>query len=1070
MRSLLTVAPTLVCCACFSWATCIAAETTPTPSAAQANELATQLGELPGGVCVVLGRRDAGLAIAISRNSRFVVHGLYRDRAGLDRARKAIRSGGLYGRVSADLAPADRLPYAENLVNLVVADDYAALKSKGFSVDELLRVLSPLGVALIGHSDAAGGSRPAWVAGLRSELAAAGIAEVELVEENGLWLKLKKPWPKDIDQWTHFLHGPDGNPVADDRVVGPPKHYQWTAGPRWLRSHDTDSSISAVVTAAGRIYYIVDEAPISLPGDHALPDKWFLAARDAFNGVLLWKLPIEHWGWREWKPSWFLCRPGDIPLNLEMRLVAAGNELFATLGYRAPVSRLDGKTGKVLNTYRDTEGTREILHHDGVLLLTLPAAKGKLPAKLTALDARTGRRLWETENTYHGTTTDYIRWKAMRGSVTPAVLDPALNPATDGKIVTLIDGKDIVCLDFKTGKETWRTTVPKEQTALWMGAMIVKEGIVVYASQTQLVGLSAQDGRILWTQPKTHLGHLWYEWKDVFVIDGLVWTYSAQVEHGQYGRNRTRSPVSVNGYDLHTGRLKRKVPLGGIFKTHHHHRCYRAKATVRYILASRRGTEYVDLVGGHHTVDNWVRGACHFGMLPANGLQYAPPHPCRCYILEKINGFNALAPQIPAKYANKPPNPPPRLEKGPAYGRPAGNEAGPGDWPTFRHDALRSGATPSGIPAKLELLWNQKLATRLSAPVVVGDKVFVAAVDEHHLAALDSKNGKRLWKFCAGARIDSPPTYYRGTLLFGSADGWVYCVAASDGQLAWRFRAAPQDRRIGSFGQLESAWPVHGSVLALGGRAYFAAGRSSHLDGGIHLYALDPAGGKVLHHAAIKGPCYTVENITTNYGLPEGTLADILAGDDELLYMHGYSFNHQLLERKINTSQLGARGGFLDGSYFQRAYWSIGNRSNFARLIVHDAGSAYMVRMFDRIRALDPKHYFTPGAKGYAILAQDRENLQPRWSVRVPVRVRTMVLAGSRLVTSGPPDVVDPQDPLGAFEGRKGGVLNVFSAESGQQLSQCKLDWPPVFNGAAVAGGKLYVTLENGSLSCYATR
>ena len=46
------------------------------------------------------------------------------------------------------------------------------------------------------------------------------------------------------------------------------------------------------------MFYIMDEAPISLPGDHALPDKWCLAARDAFNGVLLWKVPIERWGWR----------------------------------------------------------------------------------------------------------------------------------------------------------------------------------------------------------------------------------------------------------------------------------------------------------------------------------------------------------------------------------------------------------------------------------------------------------------------------------------------------------------------------------------------------------------------------------------------------------------------------------------------------------------------------------------------------------------------------------------------------------------------------------------------------
>ena len=42
-------------------------------------------------------------------------------------------------------------------------------------------------------------------------------------------------------------------------------------------------------------------------------------------------------------------------------------------------------------------------------------------------------------------------------------------------------------------------------------------------------------------------------------------------------------------------------------------------------------------------VNNWVRGTCHMGMMPANGLQYAPPHPCQCYIDEKLNGLNAVA-------------------------------------------------------------------------------------------------------------------------------------------------------------------------------------------------------------------------------------------------------------------------------------------------------------------------------------------------------------------------------------------------------------------------------------------
>ena len=94
------------------------------------------------------------------------------------------------------------------------------------------------------------------------------------------------------------------------------------------------------------------------------------------------------------------------------------------------------------------------------------------------------------------------------------------------------------------------------------------------------------------------------------------------------------------------------------------------------------------------------------GMMPANGLQYAPPHPCVCYIDEKINGFNALAPkrqrsEIGSQKSEK-------LEKGPAYGIADGKTASDKDWPIFQHDNMRSGTTKAKISDRLELLWNVK--------------------------------------------------------------------------------------------------------------------------------------------------------------------------------------------------------------------------------------------------------------------------------------------------------------------------------------------------------------------------
>ena len=91
----------------------------------------------------------------------------------------------------------------------------------------------------------------------------------------------------------------------------------------------------------------------------------------------------------------------------------------------------------------------------------------------------------------------------------------------------------------------------------------------------------------------------------------------------------------------------------------------------------------------------------------------------------------------------------------------------------------------------------------------------------------------------------------------------------------------------------------------------------------------------------------------------------------------------------------------------------------------------------------------------------------PKWSVTVPVRARAMLLAGKTLFFAGPPDVVDPKDPLGAFEGRLGGKLWAVSTADGTKLAAYSLDAPPVFDGLIAAHGRLYIVLRDGTVRCW---
>jgi outer membrane protein assembly factor BamB len=1026
----------------------------------------------PGGIIAIVEPAETDLAVALAKRGSFLVHCLAADAKRCDTLRQAIRAAGLYGTVSASLWQPPHLPYAENLVNVVVLPAADRVAERGLTPQEVQRVLAPLGTALVAQS----GDAPAWT------VQPGDAGGWQPLSADAAWQGFRKPWPAEIDQWTHYLHGADGNPVAQDSVVGPPKHLQWIGGPRWLRCHETDSSVSTLVTAKGRLFAIVDEAPISLPGQHQLPDKWFLIARDAFNGTLLWKVPIRRWGWREWKPIWFNTRPGDIPLNIQKRLVAVEDSVYVTLGYQAPVVQLDARTGEIVQTYAGTERTGEILCHDGRLFLSV---RDGSQVRVVAIDAASGQRRWTSPSSYRGSTVDYIKWKEMHGGSEPVELDPALNMATDGRTIALIDGPEIVGLDAGSGAERWRAAFPQDEadhTAggirsggnLWIGTMIVRDGVVVHASPHVLAGFAADTGKLLWSQPKKYIGHLWYEWKDVFVIGDLVWTWSAELEVGTSerdgGRERSVYPKSAHGYDLVTGELKKQVPLGAIFKANHHHRCYRNKATTQYILASRRGTEFVDLENGQHTVDNWVRSTCHVGMMPANGLQYVPPHPCVCYIEEKLNGFLALAAEAKGKAAGRTSEDQDRLEKGPAYAsrNPTSTVPDPLDWPAYRHDGMRTGATPARLPDELAPLWRVKLGTRVTPPIAVGEAVFVAATEQHQVLCLDAASGTRRWEFTAGGRVDSPPTYHQGRLLFGCTDGWVYCLDAADGRMAWRVRGALGERLIGADGQLESAWPVHGSVLVQNDVVYFTAGRSSHLDGGLRVCGVLADTGQLRCETLFTGPSYTVENLVENFRPPMGLLPDILMGDGDRIYLRGATLDNDL-KPAAGRTLLQVSGGFLDDSYFKRTPWTFGAGQNYGRLIVHDDQRFYAVRMFDSLRGLDPNVFFKPGDKGYLLFANPLDGRQSDWSYRVPVRIRAMVLAGGRLVTAGPPDIVDPQDPLGAFEGRLGGVLYVIDAATGQRLAEQTLPSPPVFNAVAVARGRLFLSTENGEVAGYGT-
>jgi len=355
---------------------------------------------------------------------------------------------------------------------------------------------------------------------------------------------------------------------------------------------------------------------------------------------------------------------------------------------------------------------------------------------------------------------------------------------------------------------------------------------------------------------------------------------------------------------------------------------------------------------------------------------------------------------------------------------------------------------------------------------------------------------------------------FRGQALFGSADGHVYCVRLKDGKLAWKFRAAPLDRRIVVHDQLESTWPVPGSVLVVDGAAYFVAARTSYLDGGLFLYKLDARTGEVRKAVKLE----VAPEKRDRGGLTGGYLPDVLSADETSIFMRSSRFSFDLIPQKPTVPHLWCSVGFLDDTWWHRTYWQFGTtmRSGWGgwpkaglrvpsgRLLVTDGTwiAGYGRNQYDIPGAhlgVDAEGVWGPIGPGlsrwtfYRLYAQKlgkapspppsgrqkerRPSSEPPsagWSQRVPILVQAMVLADRTLFLAGPDDPLRrvPHTPsevdqlAEALERTHGGRLLAVSLENGKPLSESPLASPPVFDGMAAAYGRLYLTAKDGTVVC----
>jgi len=412
----------------------------------------------------------------------------------------------------------------------------------------------------------------------------------------------------------------------------------------WCRSHEFASSVQTLVSAEGRLIGLIDEGIIGQP--RGVPAFWTLVARNAFNGVLLWRRPCDH-------------------INPHA-LVAVGDRVYVTLRSRGPLCILDAATGRTLHECSWTGKVDQIVWCEGRLVLStqLAGAHGSGP-HVAAVDAENGELIWKQP----------VKTVANHCLV------------ADRQRVCYFDNLALHCLSLADGRPLWKQEL--SAGAKGRGYLMIYQGVVLLTGGSTKA-FSLESGKLLWSGGPSGSSHARNP-PGLFGAGGLIWS---AWEGGSPGRSFIwqHRAETRHGYDPLTGQVSKEVSVPRLVTAGHHIRCYPPKATSRYLLLNKRGVEFFDLEGKYHMRANWTRGACGFGMLPANGLLYTPPSQCFCYPGVLLQGLKRRKSCWPPAVL--------RLPTGPPIGTTrcaAARSTRPCPWSWSRCGRFRSARRPSRL-------------------------------------------------------------------------------------------------------------------------------------------------------------------------------------------------------------------------------------------------------------------------------------------------------------------------------------------------------------------------------------
>ncbi|MHC4569172.1 MAG: outer membrane protein assembly factor BamB family protein, partial [Planctomycetota bacterium] len=453
-----------------------------------------------------------------------------------------------------------------------------------------------------------------------------------------------------------------------------------------------------------------------------------------------------------------------------------------------------------------------------------------------------------------------------------------------------------------------------------------------------------------------------------------------------------------------------------------------------------------------------------------------------------------------------------------------GSAALAADWPTYRHDIARTGATSELLVAPLALDWvhvpvhpprpawprpavrpregweqrHRVIFDDAFQVAAVGGTVYFGSSADNKVYALDAATGRQRWSFFTGGPIRLAPTVSGNRVFVGSDDGFVYCLNASDGELVWKVRGGPNGEQLLGHGKMISRWPIRTGVLVDEGIAYFGAGIFPHEN--VFLHAVRAGDGSPVW----KNDTISQESANRDMLTPQGYW---LAAKDRLFVPCGralpVAFNRNS-GRLVFKSSYGwrgeAAGGNIGGTYALLADNQIytGTQNHLLALDQRTGRTGFAWFPGRRLAVEGDMAYL---ATGREVIAMDRSAYAKASGRRNSLEYRIKSLTGQLRGASGAKRTKLEQDLKTAREEldrhRKEKIVptvpwrvrsdcdaelivcgnmviaggddkvSVFSRNSGEMIYGGKVEG--LARGLAVANGRLYVSTDKGRIYCFAS-